>query len=334
MSELDAIMTFENLYKAHRVARLGKRHKKEVVEFELNLSQNLWDLYYDLKYKKYKIGGYHTFTIYDPKQREIQAITYRDRIVQHALCDNYLTPLLERYYIYDNCACRKGKGTHFAIKRLRKFMCGHCKRYGINGYFVKIDVSKFFHNIDHNMLKQKLVRIIKDNDVRDLLNTIINSYHHTLGKGLPMGNQTSQNFALLYLNDLDHFIKERLKVKYYVRYMDDLIMIVKTKSQAKYVYNACKNGVQNLAMVINPKSCITKYKNGITFLGWHFKHSSTKKIVQKVKRQLKYRILHKLFLVKSNKLKSTLASYKEFLFFGNGCQFFKKLLCCKNLEFM
>lgn len=92
------IISFESLYKAHRVARLGKRHKKEVIEFETLLGENLWSLHFDLKYNKYKVGGYHKFMIYDPKEREIQAITYRDRIIQHSLCDNYLTPLLEKHF--------------------------------------------------------------------------------------------------------------------------------------------------------------------------------------------------------------------------------------------
>ena len=108
----DEIMTFENLYRAHRRARLGKRHKKEVILFEANLSQNLWQLYYDLKYEKYSVGDYHKFMIYDPKEREFQAISYRDRVVQHCLCDNFLTPLLDCRLIYDNAACRRGK--HYA----------------------------------------------------------------------------------------------------------------------------------------------------------------------------------------------------------------------------
>lgn len=118
-SSFEEIISFENLYKAHRRARLCKRHKREVIEFELNLSENLWRLHYELKYGKYEIGEYNKFMVYDPKEREIQAIPYRDRVVQHTLCDNCLIPTLERYLIYDNTACRQGKGTHFAIKRLK-----------------------------------------------------------------------------------------------------------------------------------------------------------------------------------------------------------------------
>lgn len=115
MDEWERIIDFESLYKAHRKARLSKRYKKEVVEFENNLSENLWKLHYDLKYGKYEVGGYHSFMIYDPKEREIQAISYMDRVVQHSLCDNYLIPLLEKKLIYDNVACRKGKGSSLAF---------------------------------------------------------------------------------------------------------------------------------------------------------------------------------------------------------------------------
>ena len=129
MTDFERIIDFETLYRAHRKARLSKRHKKEVIEFEANLSKNLWEMHYDLKYGKYKVGAYRKFMIYDPKEREIQAIGYRDRVLQHAICDNYLMPLLEKRLIYDNVACRRGRGTKQAYDRLRHFMTEHYKRY-------------------------------------------------------------------------------------------------------------------------------------------------------------------------------------------------------------
>ena len=122
------IISFGSLLEAHKRARLSKQHKKEVIEFEIHLSRNLWALHYDLNYGKYQIGEYRKFTIYDPKKREIQAIPYRDRIVQHALCDKLLIPLLEKYLIDANCACRRGKGTDYAMKLLRSFMTRHYKK--------------------------------------------------------------------------------------------------------------------------------------------------------------------------------------------------------------
>ena len=124
----DEIFTFENLYQAHLKARKCKRHKKDVIQFELNLSANLWQLYEDLHTRNYRVSGYNKFIIYEPKKREIQALEYKDRVVQHVLCDLYLYPLLTSKFIYDNGACQKNKGTDFAIDRLSLFF----RKFSIN----------------------------------------------------------------------------------------------------------------------------------------------------------------------------------------------------------
>jgi len=332
--EFENIISFENLYNAHRRARLGKRHKKEVIEFEMNLSENLWALHNELKYSTYKVSGYHNFMIYDPKEREIQAITYRDRIVQHSLCDNFLTSLLEKHLIYDNAACRKDKGTHFAIRRLRQFMTKHYKKNGTKGYFVKIDVKKYFSNINHNVLKQKLQKLNIPNDILSLLHCIIDSYQHHLGSGLPMGNQTSQAFALLYLNDIDRRIKEILQIKYYIRYMDDLIMIVNNKTIADTILKKTANHLIAEQLTINPKSQVIPIKNGISFLGWTFTYGQNGAIVQKPKKSSKARIIEKakdkIYLYNQNAisledLHSTYTSYKAHLQYGNSHHFSKRI---------
>lgn len=334
-TEFDRIISFENLYKAHRRARLGKRHKKEVIEFEMRLSENLWRLHYELKYGKYQVGDYHRFMVYDPKEREIQAISYRDRVVQHSLCDNYLTPLLEKHLIYDNAACRQNKGTHFAIRRLRSFMTEHFKKYGFRGYFIKADVRKYFHNIDHTILKLKLEKLKIPSDILYLLYCIIDSYQDRLGFGLPMGNQTSQAFALLYLNDLDRIIKETFQIKHYIRYMDDLIMIIIEKKSADKIMKKIKNYLYRELLIINPKSQVLPLKNGISFLGWTFTFGQNGAIVQKPKKSSKARIIakikDKIYLYKQNivskeKLEATQISYLAHLKYGNNYYFLGKIL--------
>jgi len=265
--EYDNIISFKALYNANRVAKRGKLNKNEVIEFQNNLGSNLWDMHYDLKYHRYKIINYHKFMIYDPKEREIQAISYKDRVIQHSLCDNYLIPLISKYLIYDNVACRKTKGSGLAIKRLKLFMSEYYKDNGINGYFIKLDIAKFFDSINHNILKDKLRLLVNDSEVLDLLYMIIDSYNKSDNKGIPMGNQTSQFFALYYLNELDHFIKERLHIKYYIRYMDDMILIVKDKIHAKYVLNKINDMVISLDLKLNYKSKILPIKNGVEFIG-------------------------------------------------------------------
>lgn len=294
----EEVISFENLYKAHRRARLCKRHKKEVINFEANLSQNLWDLHYALKYGTYKISGYNKFFVFDPKEREVQAITYKDRVVQHSLCDNYLIPLIDKHLIFDNVACRKGKGTGAAIARFRFFMTKFYKKYKDNGYFVKIDVKKYFANISHNLLKQKLQKIVQDEQCLNLIYGIIDSYNGQQQIGLPIGNQSSQYLALLYLNDVDRLFKEQLKVKFYLRYMDDIIMIVYSKQFAQNCLNSANNALQKELLKINPKSHICPIKNGVEFLGWNFRYSQTGAVIQKVKKSSKSRILKKIKCIK------------------------------------
>lgn len=222
---------FDKLYEAYKKCRRGKMQKTEVIQFELNLSEELVRLKQELGTKTYHLGQYYHFTIYDPKKREIQALPFRDRIVQHNLCDNILGPLMERHLIYDNSACRKGKGTHFAMERLTLFFREYYKKYGADGYILKCDIRRYFDSIDHKVLKTKLTRIIKDKDVLNLLENIIDSYGKTPGRGLPMGNQTSQWFALYYLDGLDRLVKEKYGIKYFTRYMDDCIIIHRDKQQ-------------------------------------------------------------------------------------------------------
>lgn len=302
-STFDEIISFENLYKAHRRARLGKRHKKEVIEFEMNLSENLWQLHYDLKYGRYQIGGYHKFMIYDPKEREIQAISYRDRVVQHTLCDNFLIPLMERKLIYDNGACRKEKGTHFVIGRLRKFMTEHYKKYVTSGYFVKMDVKKYFDSIDHNKLKNLLNKEIAEEKIKKLVFSVIDSYCFSENKGLPMGNQSSQCFALYYLDEVDRFIKEKLKIKYYIRYMDDMIAITPDKTSANLCLEAVSEKLIEKNLQMNVKSQVVAIKNGINFLGWHFRFGENGKILQTIRKQSLLRM--------KTKLKETILLFKK-----------------------
>ena len=219
MSEYENMYSFQNLYKAHKAARRGKRDKTEVIRFEMNLAENLCKLQQELEQKTYCPHGYKHFMVYEPKARSIFAPDYADRVVQHCLCDNIVMPKLDPKLIYDNAACRVGKGTHFSINRLSGFMREFCRHYGTKGYFLKCDIRKYFDNINHDVLKQKLQKVFEP-DVFDLLCLIIDSYEVAVGSGVPLGNQTSQWFALYYLDTVDRLIKEKLRIKYYVRYIN------------------------------------------------------------------------------------------------------------------
>lgn len=297
----DELFTFDNLYEAHLKARKGKRSKQDVIDFELALSENLWQLYDSLHNRTYTIDGYNKFNIYEPKKREIQALTYKDRVVQHVLCDLYLYPLLTSRFIYDNGACQKGKGTDFAMDRLSYFFREFFKKHGTDGYILKADIHHFFPSIDHENLRWIVSRVVKDEDIMSMLNMIIDSYNKDTGMGIPMGNQTSQLFALYYLDPLDRLIKERLHIKYYVRYMDDCILIHEDKEYLKHCLNRMTGVIEDdLLLEFNDKTQIFPIKNGVDFLGFHFYLTDTGKVIRKLKQASKKRYKKRMKKLKND----------------------------------
>jgi retron-type reverse transcriptase len=286
---------FQKLYAAHIAARRGKRGKVEVIDFEMNLAQNLCRLQSELIDRTYTQKGYNHFKIYEPKERAIFAPRYSDRVIQHCLCDNVLMPTLEPRLIYDNAACRKGKGTHFALDRLSGFMQQFYKKHGTEGYFLKCDIRKYFENINHTVLKNKLNKVFNDSEVHTLLCHIIDSFETAPATGLPLGNQTSQWFALYYLDDVDRLIKEKLRIKYYSRYMDDFILLHPDKDYLRKCLMAIRELCKNeLKLDLNEKTQIFPLRNGVDYLGWHFYLSDSGKVIRKLrtsnKRSLKKRI--------------------------------------------
>ena len=336
MTDYEKIYDFQNLYKAHTVARRSKRTTREVIEFEMNLGENLTALSDSLKNRTYRMQDYYSFAIYDPKYRMIHALHYRDRVVQHCLCDEVLAPILDKKLIYDNSACRIGKGTHFAIGRVSKFLHDFYKKNGANGYFLKCDIRKFFDNIDHLVLKQKLSKVIEDERVLTLLYQIIDSFEVMPGKGLPLGNQTSQWFAIFYLDGFDRFIKEKLRIKYYSRYMDDCVLIHEDKDYLKHCLDVmCDYAETELNLSFNEKTKIFPIKNGVDYLGWHFYMTDTGKVIRKVKQSTKVKYKRKLrYFQKAyaegrtdlDEIKQVLSSYRSHLSFGHTYKLQKKVL--------
>ena len=321
------VYDFDKLYEAYKKCRRGKLHKTEVIQFELNLSEELVRLQEELEEKTYRIGKYDKFMIFDPKKREIQALPFRDRVVQHNLCDNIIAPLLESRLIYDNSACRKGKGTHFAMERLSGFFRDYYKSYGTEGYVLKCDIHRYFDSVDHKVLKTKLSRVFKDPDVYWLLESIIDSYGKTPGKGLPMGNQISQWFALYYLDGLDRVAKEKYRMKYYTRYMDDCVVICNDKEYLKQCLAAMEQYVeQELLLKFNKKTQITTIKNGVDYLGFHFYMTGTGKVIRRLRASSKRRWKRRLKKIKRQyrenevtleEITRSIASYKGHLKHGH-----------------
>lgn len=284
MTDFEAMCSFENLYDAYKKARSGKRDKAACAEFELRTLDNIAKLREELVNKSYKMQKYNTFLVHEPKERVVMASSFRDRIVQHSLCDNVFQKRILPHFIYDNYASQKGKGTHFGLRRLHKFMYQYYCNHGSEGWILKGDISKYFYSIDHDILKRQIQKLIQDKDILNLCNLIIDS---TEGKGLPIGNQTSQAFALLYLNDLDHLIKDKMGIKYYGRYMDDFYIIMPEKEKLKKILEIVNQEVEKLGLSLNPKTQIFPLKNGIDFLGFHSYLTESGKIVKKIRRNSK-----------------------------------------------
>lgn len=288
--------TFDKLLISHKRCRLSKQHKKDVVSFELNLSQNLVSISSKLLSQTFKLGGYKQFFVYEPKKRNIESLSYKDRVVLMAFCTNVLEKKIEEKLIYDNVACRKNKGTHFGINRLKSFLHKFYNKEKTNeGYFLKCDIRKYFQSIDHSVLKRLLDKVEFDYEDRWFIDLIIDNKYKEEDVGLPIGNQTSQWFALFYLNLVDRLIKEKLRIKYYVRYMDDMILVHKDKEYLKY----CKNEIEKLCnnilhLELNSKTQVGKLSSGIDFLGFRMILLDNGKVLQLLRSSAKQRLKRNL----------------------------------------
>ena len=289
---VDEIFTFENLYEAYKNCRKSKQHKGEVIRFETNLSYNINKLREELTSKKYKLGAYRTFLIYEPKKRLIEALPFKDRVVIRCFCDVVIKDKIEPKLIYDNTACRKEKGTSFAINRLEKFLRHeYLIKKDNNIYFLKCDITKYFPSINHEILLDLLKNVGFSKDEMWMINKLVTEQPNNKNVGLPLGNQSSQWFALFYLNIVDRYIKEKLRIKSYVRYMDDMILIHRDKNYLKHclkeIEKICN---EKLKLSLNSKTQIGMVKNGIDFLGYRHILNDNGAIIRKLRGTAKKRL--------------------------------------------
>lgn len=224
---IEKIADYDNLRLAFYKAAKGKQAKKEMLDYRRNLDVNLQKLSSQILSGNISVGKYHIFRIFDPKERMICAAAFDERVLHHALM-NVCHPFFEKNLIYDTYATRIGKGTYAALDRAVSF----CNRYA---YVAKLDVRKYFDNIQHHVLKQRIGRLFKDNVLLLIFDRIIDTYSTLPGQGLPIGNLTSQYFANHYLSVIDHFAKENLMVQGYVRYMDDILIFDNDGARLKYI---------------------------------------------------------------------------------------------------
>lgn len=280
----EKVVDFGNLYQAYLKSKSGKGFSKSSQKFQVAALDGIHQIKRRLETKTYQVSKYNEFVIYEPKERVIKACSFVDKIVQHSLCDNVLIPMLGKEFIQTNYAGQIGKGTLYGLDCLKAQMYLAYQKYGYDCWIVKADISKFFYNINHDVLKDIVAYFIEDEDVYWLCEKFIDS---TEGLGLPLGNQVSQVYALLYLSGLDHFITGELGVKYYGRYMDDFYLIVQNREYAKECLSVIYEFVHTLGLELNGKTQIIPFKNGIKFCGFHTYVTLEGKVIRKLKNENK-----------------------------------------------
>lgn len=281
------ICTPANALKAYFKARKCKRYRPEVLEFETDREENLFRAVQILKDGTYQPGQYRVFKVWEPKERIIMALPFFDRVIQHMIV-NFIEPIFEKRFIFQSYACRKGKGVHEASETLSKWLYELEVKKGKRIYAIKGDIHHYFQSVDHVILKQEIRRYISDKALLKILDRVID--HNGIfppGVGIPVGNLTSQLFANVYLNKLDQFVKHEMKVKYYVRYMDDFIILSEDPEELRRLLAEIENFLKReLKLELNPKTTILAAKNGINFVGYiHYKDH--KKIRKDAMRRLK-----------------------------------------------
>lgn len=267
------IISVENLLIAWQEFVKGKKNRKDVAEFSLNLFENIINLHKELVNKTYNHSNYEAFNISDPRPRNIHKATVKDRLLYHAIY-RILYPFFDQKFIHDSYSCRNNKGTHKAMKRFKIFAGKISKNNTKTVYVLKCDIKKFFANIDHKILLNILHKHIRDKDIIWLLEKVIKSFNSGIkDKGLPLGNLISQLLVNIYMNEFDRFIKHQLKIKHYVRYADDFVILDKDKNILKSLLPKISIFLfQNLRLNLHPQKVFIKtLSSGIDFLGFvHF----------------------------------------------------------------
>lgn len=318
---------FNKMLQAYVRASKAKHYNKEVILFELDLANNITSILRDIYSGNYHCGEYKSFIIYEPKKRIIKSLPFRDRVVHQWYVEEFIKKIFLPKFIKDSYACIEGKGVHKAILQLQKYMKTAYKK-NKDFYILKCDISKFFNNIDKTIMFNIIKRYVKDKDFLEFSYNLI--FFNTEEKEIPIGNYTSQYFANIYLNEMDHFIKEKLKIKYYVRYMDDFVLLLENKEDAKKIKKNIEEYLKNkLKLEFNKKTNYFPNKNGVKFCGFRIyvdkillKNDNKKKIYKRIKHW------NKLYLDKQLSFKKayqSLISWEGHAKHSNSYKYIKKI---------
>ena len=352
------ICDFNVIIDMYNQVRKTVKNKSKIIRFEDFYTYNINNIYNELNNKSYILGRYNIFLIKKPKYRIVMAQNIKDKIVNHLVAKYLLVDVVEKSLIEQNIATRINKGTHYGMGLLKEYLIKLVKE-GKEIYALKIDIHKFFYSLDHQIIKDLLLRKIKDKDALDIIYKIVDSTdeeyvnkeikkykekeikllensnlknkyklisevdnipYYRKGKGLAIGNMTSQILAIFYLNELDHYIKETLRVKYYIRYQDDMVLLSTDKQYLIDCLNKIKIVIEKYKLKTNNKTqIINASKNGIDFLGFHY-YIRDKRIIMKLRNSTKEKLKHCI------KTKDNQNSYYAHLKHGNCYNLYKKYM--------
>ncbi|MBR4170534.1 MAG: hypothetical protein IKR48_02660 [Kiritimatiellae bacterium] len=307
------------------------RWKDSVIGYELHAAQHTHELIDEIRTGTYRLSPYQKFTIFEPKRRDIVATRIRDRQVQMALCEGGLYQDFVEHFIYDNCACQKGKGTEFAIRRMKIHMANYHREHGADGWVLQGDVKHFFPSTRHDVAKAAVAKRISDPKARQYVFNVIDSFDGDMGIGL--GSQISQLVELSVLDDMDHFIKEKLGIKHYIRYMDDFRLIHEDRDYLVYCKNEIEKHLAEIHLELNHKTCIHPLRQGVKFIQWRFMLTKTggviMKMINKKVNKEKQRLKKLLLKEKSGDLaygtaEQSLQSWEANALRGNGATFYQR----------
>lgn len=283
MDDFETVTDFGNLYQGMKASCRNVRWKDSVIGYEANGLKNTYRLRQSLVNGDYQLQPYQTFLVYEPKERTIVATRIRDRQFQHSLVDEVVYDQLTKSFIADNCACLRGRGVDYCLDRVTKHLCAYYAEHGHKGWVYKFDLKKYFESIPHDKAKHVIKRKIKDPLVQQELFRIVDSYEGDRGLGL--GSQVNQLLALALLDDMDHYIKEKLRVKHYVRYMDDFILIHEDKKFLQKCAEEIERIVNGLGLSLSKsKTVLSPLSQGFEMLKWKFILKPSGKVIRKMRR--------------------------------------------------
>lgn len=289
----EEVFSFGNLYEAFSECKKGVRWKNSIQSYEMKLPVNISELHERLMNHTWKTKGFTEFQICERgKMRKIQSVHISERVLQRCMCDNYLVPLLSRNLIYDNGASIKGKGTDFAIRRLKKHLIDHYRKYGNEGYVILYDFSNYFGSINHEVLYSITDKLMSDKKIKLLYHQLIDVFGET---GLGLGSQVNQISAVCFANRIDHVFKDELSVHGYGRYMDDGYILCNNLSEVKHYKQRLYEICDELGITINSKKIrICKIKNGFSFLKKRFRLKDSGKLIVKLGRKAVFAVKRRI----------------------------------------